>query len=71
MSTGIYSISDNFLNVTNQTYFLPNEIEGDLNVQKLANGDWDYVEALYSNESIFPSADGTKDPLKLIKANFP
>ena len=57
--------------MTNTTYFLPNEIEGDLHVKKLSNGDWDYVEALYSNESISPSADGTKDPLKLIKANFP
>jgi hypothetical protein len=37
----------------------------------LANGEYDIVSALYSNQGISPSPDGSKDPHKIAKVNFP
>ena len=50
-----------------------NEIEKDLkNIPNLPGYDIpDVVKSLYSNQSIYPSADGTLDPVKINKWNFP
>jgi len=54
-------------------YYLPAEtqasIEGDLDL--LPNGDYDIVEAIYDKSDLNPSSDGTKDPMKIAKVNFP
>ena len=52
---------------------MPNELEEDLedSIRELKNGDYDYVEALYSNKSINSTSDGTRDPHKINKYNFP
>lgn len=61
------------LDVVELKYFLPNELEEDMDtvVEELPNGDYNYIEALYSNVSISPTPDGTEDPYQIVKHNFP
>lgn len=57
----------------NLKYFLPTELESDIqnSTKILNNGDYDYIDALYSNVSVSPSSDGTEDPFKIAKVNYP
>jgi len=71
INTKVYSVWRNYLNVVDLEYYIPVEIEKDLPLPKLANGDLDVVQALYDDSNLHPSADGTKDPHKVVKDNWP
>lgn len=43
---------------------MPKEIQSGLNLGKLSNGDYDSVEALFSNEGL-DYDDGTRDPFNI------
>ena len=38
---------------------------------KLPNGDYDVIKALYTDTGISPNLDGTKDPYRIAKVNYP
>ena len=71
--TTINAIRENYMNVVDLDYYLPTEIEQDIesSLPLLANGEYDIVAALYSTQGISPSLDGSKDPHKIAKVNFP
>lgn len=66
-------MSENFLRVMNLEYFLPAEMQEEVKATtpRLANGEYDYVAALYSNVSVEPSPDGTYDPYNVSINNDP
>ena len=45
----LYGLPENYLSVVNLDYYMPVEIEADLDLPTLPNGDKDSVYALYSN----------------------
>jgi hypothetical protein len=61
------------MDVVDLDYYLPAETELDIesSLPLLANGDYDIVASLYSTEGISPSLDGSKDPHKIAKVNWP
>lgn len=61
------------MDVVDLDYYLPAETEEDMKkfLPLLDNGDYDIVASLYSDQGISPSLDGSKDPHKIAKVNFP
>jgi hypothetical protein len=73
LKTTLNAIRENYLEVLDLNYYLPAEVEEDIEsiLPELPNGDPDIVEAIYSTQGTKPSIDGTKDPMKIAKVNWP
>ena len=66
--TKVYGLSPNYLQIVNNAYYLPREVQDGLHLGELPGGEQDVVEALYSNESL-DLFDGTKDPYNITVGN--
>lgn len=66
-----YTVEENYLQTLSLQYYLPREIEQGLGIGDLPNGDPDPIQALYSDVGIAPNKDGSLDPEKVAKINFP
>ena len=64
ISTQIYSVSENYLEVVDSDYFYPVEEEEAIKKElpSLGRNKPDVVKALYSDTGISPTQDGTQDP---------
>ena len=62
--TKLYGLQRNYLQVVNSEYYMPREIQSGLTLGKLDSGDFDSVEALFSNEGL-DYDDGTRDPFNI------
>lgn len=50
--------------MVNTEYYMPAEIQSGLTLDKLSNGDYDAVQALFSNQNLDYN-DGSRDPFNI------
>jgi len=67
----VYSVQENYLDVVDLEYYKPYKTVSDPSLPSLPNGDVDIVKELYRKSDPQPGSDGTEDPHKITKVNFP
>ncbi len=58
-------MQENYLDVMDINYYMPTEVESDISIPTLSNGDKDLVKALYSDEALIDYG-GNKDTYNVI-----
>lgn len=64
VNTKLYGLPRNYLQVVNLNYYMPTEVQSGLGLQTLSNGDYDVVEALYSDKGLEYDSD-SRDPYNI------